>query len=78
MSFMAYGAAQTQMSVGDYQQAMTIGTQTQAEVKKETMRRWQIEMDTRTKINEITQDVALNKAKTGDKISQQFSAFMRS
>ena len=78
MNFMAYGASQTQMSVGDYQQALTIGTQTQSEVKKNVMRRWQIEMDTRTKINEITQDVSLNKAKTGDKISQKFSAFMRS
>ncbi len=78
MSFMSLAAAQTQMSVGDYQQALTIGQQTQAEVRKQQMRRWQIEMDTRTKINEITQDVALNKAKTGDKISQQFSAYMRS
>ncbi len=78
MSFMSLASSQTQMSVGDYQQALTVGQQTQAEVRKQQMRRFQIQMDTQTKMNEITQDVALNKAKTGDKISQQFSSFMRS
>ncbi len=70
-------AAQNQMAVTDREQAATIGVETQASAQKEQMRRFQIQKDLQTKQNEIMQDVALNKAKTGDKMSQQWSQYMR-
>ena len=70
-------SAQNQMSVTDQQQAQTIGTQTQADAQKQEMRRWQIQQDLQTKKFEIMQDVAVNKAQTGDKMAQKWDQYMR-
>ncbi len=61
----------------DMQEARTIYTQMAAERQKWMMRMWQIMMDTQTKINEIIQSVALNRAKKSDEIAQKWIAVIQ-
>lgn len=77
MNYMAFASAQSQMALSDFQEALTIQSQMQADTQKQTMRRWQIQQDTQTKQNEIMQDVNVNKAKTNDKMFQKWDEYMR-
>jgi len=70
--------AMTQMQANDYQNAMTIAIQMQADAQKQQMARWKILQDTQTKIFEIQQDVTVNKAKTQDKMFNKWDEYIRS
>lgn len=67
----------TQMQQNDYNNAMTIGIQMQADAQKQQMERWKILQDTQTKIFEIQQDVTVNKAKTTDKMFNKWDEYIR-
>ena len=67
-----------QMQQSDFQGALTIGTQIQADAQKQQMERWKILEDTQTKIFEIQQDVTVNKAKTQDKMYNKWDEYIRS
>ncbi len=69
--------AQEQMRAQGMQQILTLQTQIQADAQKQQQQRWKIQMDTQTKIFEITQDVTINKAKTADKMFNQVDAYIR-
>ena len=69
--------AVTQMQQTDYQNAMTIAIQMQADAQKQQMERWKILQDTQTKIFEIQQDVTVNKAKTQDKLFNKWDEYIR-
>jgi len=69
--------AQTQMQQTDYQNAMTIAIQMQANAQKQQMERWKILQDTQTKIFEIQQDVTVNQAKTQDKLFNKWDEYIR-
>ncbi len=73
----ANAMAAAQLANSDRQQAQTIATQMQADNMKQQARRWQIMQDTQTKIFEIQQDVAVNKAKTGDKMFMKWDQYIR-
>lgn len=66
-----------QMAESDAQQAQTIQTQIAADAQKQQMQRWKILQETQTKIFEIQQDVTVNKAKTQDKMSNQWDEYIR-
>jgi len=68
----------TQLQQNDYNNAMTIGIQMQADAQKQQMERWKILQDTQTKIFEIQQDVTVNKAKTTDKMFNKWDEYIRS
>ncbi|MBM3461345.1 MAG: hypothetical protein FJX76_04515 [Armatimonadetes bacterium] len=70
--------AMTQMQNNDFQNAMTISTQMQADAQKQQMERWKILQDTQTKIFEIQQDVTVNKARTQDKMFNKWDEYIRS
>jgi hypothetical protein len=70
--------AMTQMQNNDFQNAMTISTQMQADAQKQQMERWKILQDTQTKIFEIQQDVTVNKARTQDKMYNKWDEYIRS
>ncbi|MBM3461346.1 MAG: hypothetical protein FJX76_04520 [Armatimonadetes bacterium] len=70
--------AMTQMQNNDFQNAMTISTQMQADAQKQQMQRWKILQDTQTKIFEIQQDVTVNKARTQDKMFNKWDEYIRS
>jgi len=69
--------AMTQMQNNDFQNALTIGTQIQADNQKQQMQRWKILQDTQTKIFEIQQDVTVNKARTQDKMFNKWDEYIR-
>ncbi|MFH0801043.1 MAG: hypothetical protein V2A78_05080 [bacterium] len=68
----------TQLQQNDYNNAMTVGIQMQADAQKQQMERWKILQDTQTKIFEIQQDVTVNKAKTTDKMFNKWDEYIRS
>ena len=69
--------AMTQMQNNDFQNALTISTQMQADNQKQQMQRWKILQDTQTKIFEIQQDVTVNKARTQDKMFNKWDEYIR-
>ena len=69
--------AQQQMQATDAQNATTIGVQIQADAQKQQMQRWQILEDTQTKIQQIQQEVTVNRAKTQDKIHDKWDQYIR-
>ncbi len=70
--------AALQYKMSDHQQAQTIGVQIAADAQKQNMQRWQILQDTQTKIQEIQQDVTVNKAKSSDKMFGKWDEYIRS
>jgi len=73
----ANATAMAQMAQTDALNAQTIQTQMQADVQKQQWRRIQIMMDTQTKIMEIQQEIAVNKAKTGDKMFLKWDEYIK-
>lgn len=71
-------AARYQMMRSDLDQSRTIYTQMAADAQKENAKRWKILSDTQTKIFEIVSDVTVNKAKTHDKLFDQWDKYIRS
>ena len=70
-------ASFAQMAASDYQQAQTIYTQMQADAQTQQMNRWKILQDTQTKIQEIQQDVTVNRAKSQDKMFDKWDEYIR-
>ena len=66
-----------QMQASEMQNSQTILTQTAANAQKQRAERWKIMQETQTKIFEITQDITANKARTQDKMFQQWNAYIR-
>lgn len=71
-------AARYQMMRSDLDQSRTIYTQMAADAQKENANRWKILSDTQTKIFEIVSDVTVHKAKTHDKLFEQWDKYIRS
>ncbi|MBQ7529008.1 hypothetical protein IJT10_03785 [bacterium] len=71
-------ATAAQMQASAMQSAQTIYTQVAADAQKEEMNRWKILQDTQTKIQEIQQDVTVNRAKTQDKMFGKWDEYIRS
>jgi len=69
--------ASTQMQQTDYQNAMTIAVQMQAEAQKQQMNRWRILQDTQTETFKIRQEVTINQAKVQDKIFNKWDEYIR-
>ncbi|MBQ7501175.1 hypothetical protein IJT93_12740 [bacterium] len=74
---MASAMSALQMITSDYQQAQTISTQIQADAQTQQMNRWKILQDTQTKIQEIQQDVTVNRAKSQDKMFDKWDEYIR-
>jgi hypothetical protein len=71
------GFALQQLQNTDYQNAMTVATQMQANNQVQQMQRWQILQDTQTKIFEIQQSVTQNKAQTQDKAYKKWDEYVQ-
>ncbi|MHB2020774.1 MAG: hypothetical protein ACYCW6_27870 [Candidatus Xenobia bacterium] len=69
--------AKKQLQANDLQNAQTIGVQMQADAQKQQMQRWQILEDTQTKIQQLQQEVTVNRAKTQDKIHNKWDQYIR-
>ena len=74
---MASAMSALQMITSDCQQAQTISTQIQADAQTQQMNRWKILQDTQTKIQEIQQDVTVNRAKSQDKMFDKWDEYIR-
>ncbi len=70
-------AARMQMMQSDFQQAQTIQTQMASDARKSQAKRWKIMTDTQTKIFEIINDTTVHKAKTADKMFDQWDKYIR-